>query len=660
MFSVIICLLLVLAEAWAMSRILNRRIEECVPVFLTGTIVFLYIFYCLNLLFAGRIALYVLCIGLFCAGIIITVRRRSAGAANGATQAGAVNGAAQPGAARPAKFSASRFLTTELFTPGIILLLALSALFIIYASSLKPSVWDELRLWAAMPKALHFSQALQVGEGSLLYSTMQSYPPGMALLVYFFTAFTGSWSDGAVFAVYWIFAAALILPATKKLSWKQWYVLFPAFAVLLIVPYLLTVNGGGASGDWAFYYTSLYIEPSLGCLFGAALYQAANRPFSSGFSAAGFALSLFVLPAFKNVGAVYAIVCFASALVLWGIRKIKEKPVSLLFILISAFAAAASYFSWQLLIHSRGTGEFIDFNLSGFTAEKLGTVLKGLTTWGSIPFLYYMLFFLAAALFLTLRIKEWKRKEPLVTALALLAAFLIFFYGYTSHYGLMLSSIHRYTSVFTFACFTCLFMRAIAAVRPASDRGVLPESNRPVQPESNRGVRTGVVLIIGLLLTAAGVFLVFHSRTLQLKNETWIDAEALIEAAKEHTPTSYDPVHPASFYLALGGDIRKESQRHETCALEAIGSSVNIRNIWCDKIFNEAEDGVVEDPQKAASLWAQRLLADGYEYVVIARPDPEILDAVGRISPEITDLADGTVLRILPAENPCGLQFEKQ
>ena len=370
---------------------------------------------------------------------------------------------------------------------------------------------------------------------------------------------------------------------------------------------------------------------------------------------------------------------------------------------LSLAAAAASYLSWQIVIHLLGNGEFIDFKLSEFTLEKLVNVLDGLATWGSIPFLYIILFFLAAGLLTTFILKDQSWKESLIAAMGILAAFLIFLYGYVSHYGLMLSSIHRYSSVFTFACFGYLFLRIFSFINPKKQiafrtggsrktvvevGGNTPEaiafhggasgnttagtggstlesiafhaetsSSTTAEVGDNsqlhgsilktllpkKGMRAGHVLILGVILAAIAVFILFSTRTLQLKNETWKDAENTISSAetiiqqdlrdsqKSSQELSGDSNRPARCYLALGGDIRKESQRHETYALEAIGTGVNIQNIWCDKLVNEAVDGVVTEPETRAAIWAENLREGRYEYVIVSRADAEIEDAIWRI-----------------------------
>ena len=632
MFSVLISLLLLLLTAWAAGRVFNRRMEECVPIVFMGTIVFLYIFYCLNLLSPGRYVLY----GCMLVLVILAFVYK-----------------------KPVRQTEDRFslrLFRQVITPGIVVFLCLSVLLLIFSVSLKPSVWDELRLWAAMPKALHESGGLQVGENSLLYFTMQSYPPGIALFIYFLSAFSGEFWYGGCFAAYWIFSAALLLPVLGRFRWKQWYVMPLVFFVFLLVPVVLTLNGDDASGDWYYAYVTLFIEPVLGCLLGAAFYQAAKGPFRSAFSLTGFALTLFVLPTLKNMGAIYACIVFAAAVVIWFLQKkktsaggFKLQGKELAYLVIPILSAAASYFSWQLIIRTRGTGEFIDLNLSSFTGEKFINVLKGMTSWGTIPFVYYILVLFIFGLLLTFVLKDQEWRISLVCFLGFLAAFLIFFYGYVSHYGTMLSSIHRYTSVFTFACYYYLLMRALSAI------------------DLKRSIAVGIAIPVSVILMLAAGYFLFQEQNRQLGNDSWKEANLLVADAEKELK---DAESPGRTYLALGGDIRKQSQRHETYAIAAIGSPVNIRNIWCDKLYNEAESGVITDREEMTRIWADHLFQQEYEYVILADPDEDILYAVQAIlkaqdSPEysdiMSDISSGsrefTFLKVIPDNNPYGISF---
>ena len=349
----------------------------------------------------------------------------------------------------------------------------------------------------------------------------------------------------------------------------------------------------------------------------------------------------------KNIGALYAGVAFLTAFVVALMEK-EKKGRNILFAIIPVAGAAVSYLSWQWIIRARGTGEFIDMQLSSFTGEKFLNVLKGMTTWGKIPFLYYALFFILVGIVLTFVVKDLPKRTALIGTSGFVLSFLIFFYGYVSHYGWMLSSIHRYTSTFTFAFFIYLLMRTVSGIHFSGGVSFV------------RSIRKAyLLLLLGLLLMACGIFLLFRAKHWQLENQSWSDAERIIAEADAYVGSAESsgkhPEQSAKCYLALGGDIRRQSQRHETYALCAIGSNVNIRNIWCDKLFNEAEDGVITDPEEMTSIWASHLLRDGYEYVIFADPDEDIREVAAMIAPELGEVKDGMVVKVVPTDSSYGI-----
>ena len=111
MISVLIGLVLLLLSGAALAILTDRRTEECVPVVFTGTIVFLYLFYCVDLLIVGRFALY--------AGIIILLVSAFT---------------------RQSKLKNGKVFWRGFCSPGIVLFLVLSVLFVIFSAGLMPSV----------------------------------------------------------------------------------------------------------------------------------------------------------------------------------------------------------------------------------------------------------------------------------------------------------------------------------------------------------------------------------------------------------------------------------------------------------------------------------------------------------------------------------------
>ncbi len=578
--------------AAAIGILTDRRTEECIPFVFLGTCFCLYIFYCFNFLTLGRIIVYFFMAVSVGMAVIKLFKNKNAPEGR-----------------------------KNIFTPAVAVFLLLTFFFFIYSLNLKPAVWDELRLWSAMPKALHFSPFLQVGEGSLLYSTMQSYPPGMALFTYFLTAFQETYDELSPFFAVSVLGLALFLPAFKNINWKKWVVVLPAVTLFLLIPVLLSINGSEAGGDWAYYYLSLFIDPTLGLLLGYGVYLAVQCPFENWFTSVNFALCVFMLPALKNTGAMYGAIVVLIAIVISFLEKNKKKS-GILKVIPSILAFPVSYFSWQWIIRTKGNGEFIDFNLSGITIKKISNVFSGITTWGKIPFLWIALFFLIVGLWMTFFRKDISKKKAITAGVGFLMASLLFFYGYTSHYGIMMSSIHRYTQTLTFAMFLYLLMRILAYAGE--------------HIEVKRKSTKIFVLIAEILLCTAAIWGMTGYKTNQYPNPEYHKIKAQVDKFQRILETDKEMDHPAKCYLIIGGEIWKQSQRHETYYQNAVGTGIDIKNIWCDKLYNEADWGEVTDLDKMTDIWAENLSNQHYEYVLVADPDEEIKSAVHKISPSVS------------------------
>ncbi len=158
MLSVIWPLLLITLCALAAGYLLNRRLHAVLPVVTLSVMLILYAFYAFNLLRIGRVVAIAACAAPPLIALIRMIRRR--------------DGAA--------------FAKRELLTPQMALYLALTALFFLLSQNKQVGIWDELRLWGSLPKALHAYGTLQFGENASLFSFSQSYPPAVPLAAILF------------------------------------------------------------------------------------------------------------------------------------------------------------------------------------------------------------------------------------------------------------------------------------------------------------------------------------------------------------------------------------------------------------------------------------------------------------------------------------------
>ena len=170
-------------------------------------------------------------------------------------------------------------------------------------------LWDELRLWGAYPKLLYYDGTLQLGESAKLIPVMQSYQPGMPIFQYFFTKSALDFKEGYLFLAYAVLGMSILLPITKKLTWKHWY-FFPIFVLIIL---LLPIAIGNSGFDSLTYYFTLYIEPMLGLYFGFAIYLS-TRKNDDMVDYLTFILSIATLVLLKDTGIIFAAISYSSFL----------------------------------------------------------------------------------------------------------------------------------------------------------------------------------------------------------------------------------------------------------------------------------------------------------------------------------------------------------
>lgn len=124
--------------------------------------------------------------------------------------------------------------------------------------------WDSLRLWGGYPKALYYTNKVQLNDTAWIGAHERTYIPGMPLLVNFFESFFPDFREDVIYIVYAFFHMSLFLPALGRVKQKA---LMPlGLAAMLLAP-LVFYNSYNA-----YYYEWLYIDPILGMALGYMLY----------------------------------------------------------------------------------------------------------------------------------------------------------------------------------------------------------------------------------------------------------------------------------------------------------------------------------------------------------------------------------------------------
>jgi hypothetical protein len=209
-------------------------------------------------------------------------------------------------------------------------------------------LFDELRLWGAYPKALYSFEELLLGNNEFFSST---YFPGMPLFQYFFAKTVGYFAESHLFLSYGIVGLSMLLPFTKKITWKKYWLIIPTIILTITLPMLFANSGF----DCLYYYKTLFIDPMMGIAFGYALYLSTKDFKKDKFSYVLFCLLIVMPLLFKLIGLTLVCVVAFSYLVhqLFVYKTIDLKIKKGLFksiikLLIPFLAVIFVFFSWQL------------------------------------------------------------------------------------------------------------------------------------------------------------------------------------------------------------------------------------------------------------------------------------------------------------------------
>lgn len=332
-------LLVLLLATGLVASMLRIRLESAMPIALMSIAIVLYVFYISGILHSGFIALIVM----IAAGTVVNL-------------------------VRLVRVGRLRLLATRVFTPQLATFLLVCAISYLATRHSTVRLWDELRLWGAYPKILHDSGTLQLGQSADLFAAMQSYPPGMPLLAYFFGAFSFGFQEPMVFFAYAVTAAIFLLPISRLLTWRHFF-LVPLAAGLIIGIVLYFWNSNDDNGN---FFGSLFIDSYLGLLGGYGCYQIATAAVHRRAGIVALALTSATLYLFKETGLLFGVVLIAAALVQVFITKLRfpipksrlAKTLALRALTLAG-PLLAVVLSWKLLLAANGIGATLDANFAG-------------------------------------------------------------------------------------------------------------------------------------------------------------------------------------------------------------------------------------------------------------------------------------------------------
>lgn len=331
------------ALSLGLSALFHRRIEETLPVSMLGVTFFLYAAGLMSYLPAGLWA-----VGFFAAaglGLFAVHAYRGRGA----------------------------FVRPLVLTPGLAVFV-FWLLFLMFLQHGRVLVgWDEMSHWGIAAKEMYFRNRFGADAASPLL--FRDYPPAAAVFEYFCLKLSGGYRDSVVLTGFGMLMLSPLLIVFRDLSWRDGKSLLLRLAAVMALPLVFYSDYRISVAD---FYTTIYVDPLLGILFGCTLIAWFSEA-PDGFNILRISLALFVLTILKASGfdlaMIFLLVAGLQAVIvrrgrlagLFGRRswRLALLPVS----------AVAAECSWKMVLAVNHTPK--EFSAGGFSLPTLAAVLGG-------------------------------------------------------------------------------------------------------------------------------------------------------------------------------------------------------------------------------------------------------------------------------------------
>ncbi|HEX3026266.1 MAG TPA: hypothetical protein VHR42_03440 [Clostridia bacterium] len=269
-------------------------------------------------------------------------------------------------------------LLRSIRTPGlaIFLLLFVFSLFLQHGRVLVG--WDEMSHWGLAAKNMFLLNNFGTGPDSNLI--FKDYPPAAAVFEYFCLKLNGGYSDSIVMMSYNLLAFSPLLIVFREVEWKQWKQIIIRLLVILALPLAFYCDYRISVAD---FYTTIYVDPLLGILFGYMLYSWFSDK-KDGFYTLKLCCTLFVMTLLKASGFGLALILLIIAALYQAMLYIrrranhavpavaKKQVLQFIFMAVSVFAAE---YSWKLVMASNHITK--KFQTGNITLLTVINVLSG-------------------------------------------------------------------------------------------------------------------------------------------------------------------------------------------------------------------------------------------------------------------------------------------
>lgn len=609
------------------------RFEKVLPVTVSGSILVLYCFGLFDALPAGFAAVFAVMLLLYAAALFRLIRTRG-----------------------------WRAFVARFFTPAFAAYCILFAAALVSNYAREVSAWDDLTQWADAVKQMCGTGMFGAsGAGFALYP---NYPPAMALWQYYAQALnrvlTGeAFSEWLLYLSYSSVLYAFLVPFFGRLRYKNWLLNLCLLGAAFLLPAVL----------YRSQFRLLDVDPLLGVLAGYGLALAAlDSPGGGVLGVIDAVLTVCVLTLLKEAGAFFAAaVCaalFVAALVK-NKQKNKTEPASarrrrLAAACFGTAAAAFAWLSWRLYLNANGayaafSGK-VDFSVlwkvvlgaEGGYRQQVWSAFGAKFFSPAFPIgvlevrVSFALLYLLLLALLVLLILRRRKTEPVSRAVGAAAAggaaALLFCLGtgvaylfkFTEEEALALASFARYTGI-------PLIMLLTLAFHIAADTfggGV-------------RGKKLFCVVLAALLVFAApaqeaAAFLLGRNRAYSAGVRAQADADA------------------AEVFALLGDGARKinvvsfENDGLDFLMMRFVLRPNHVAGAWYikEQTFDPAD--IWYTPPATAEEWREKLLADGYEYVLLYGADDAFIQTFSAAFTDESSIRNHTLYAVDPVTGMLG------
>lgn len=263
----ILILILLLNFSFFISIFFKKNIEETFVLSISLIIILLFIFGVILNLLIGFYFLLLLNLGLFVYNVYFSIKKPNE-------------------------------MKKILITPGLLLLVLSSLIFIWIDHNRVFSIWDEFSHWALVVKNMFYLNNFGLANTST--TLIKTYLSGPGLFQYFCAKLSGTYNESVIYFAFNLLFIAYLLPIFKKFKSFGSLSLYLSYFFVITIPMIF----------YSSVYSSIYVDALLGVAFAYSLYSYylnyENK--LSRFNIFNLAISTMMLIFIKDIGLVLSLI----------------------------------------------------------------------------------------------------------------------------------------------------------------------------------------------------------------------------------------------------------------------------------------------------------------------------------------------------------------